>query len=132
MQEKAIKLDITGQKSEGINEDRNTETGQRDRDEKIESGPENGEVQLGQRWRDSSASKVQSVKERGFSVEFREAVNPEGSAIQTNIYSANRIRRGRGWTDARQLLFKCMCGAAQYEENEMKTIYAYLRTPPPI
>lgn len=63
---------------------------------------------------------------------FREAVNPEGSAIQTNIYSANRIRRGRGWTDARQLLFKCMCGAAQYEENEMKTIYVYLRTPPPI
>lgn len=68
---------------------------QRDGDVKIESWPENGEVQQGQRWRDSSANKVQNVKERGFSVEFREAVNPEESTIQENIYSANRIKRGK-------------------------------------
>lgn len=40
--------------------------------------------------------KVQSAKERGFSVEFREAVNPKETAIQQNIYSANRMKRGRG------------------------------------
>lgn len=40
--------------------------------------------------------KVQSAKERGFSVEFGEAVNPKETAIQQNIYSANRMKGGRG------------------------------------
>lgn len=73
---------------------------QRDGDVKIESGPESGGVQPGQRWSDSSANKVESVKERGFSVELGDAVNPKESAIQHNIYSANRIKKrvGRdGW-----------------------------------
>ncbi len=94
---------MAGKKSEGMDEDRNMQTGekerQRDGDVKIESWPENGEVQQGQRWRDSLANKVQSVKERGFSVEFREAVNPKESTIQQNIYSANRIKRGKGGKD---------------------------------
>lgn len=51
----------TTKKHEGIDEDRHTQTGekerQRDGDVKIESGPKNGEAQPGQRWRDSSANK---------------------------------------------------------------------------
>lgn len=101
---------------------------QRDGDVKIESGPESGEVQPGQRWRDSAANKVQSAKERGFSVEFREAVNPNESAIQPNIYSANRIRRGRGgerWMGGGWFLFICTCTrAAQYEDiASIQTIF---------
>ena len=57
-------------KYEGIDEVGNMQTGekerQRDTDVKIESRPENGEVQPGQRWRDSSANKIQSMKERDF------------------------------------------------------------------
>lgn len=59
--------------------------------------PENGEVQLGQRWSDSSANNVLSVEERAFSVELREAVNPEKAQIQPNIYSANRIKIKGRW-----------------------------------
>ena len=52
--EKGDKMRRSGEKkSEGIDEDRNMQTGekerQRDGDVKIESGPENGEVQPGQR-----------------------------------------------------------------------------------
>lgn len=84
---------------------------QRDGDVKIESGPESGGVQPGQRWSDSSANKVESVKERGFSVELGDAVNPKESAIQHNIYSANRIKKrvGReGWMDGGEFLFLCL------------------------
>lgn len=58
-------------------------------------------------------------------MKFREAVNLEESTFQINIYSANRIKkreRKKGWINVRQLLFKCMSGAAQCEENEIKII----------
>lgn len=54
---------------------------QRDGDVKIERGPENEEVQPGQRWRDSSANKIQSVKDRGF------LWNPERLSIQRSPHS---------------------------------------------
>lgn len=109
---------------------------QRDRDVTIASGPENEEVQLGQRSRDSTASKVQSVKERGFSVEFREAVNPDEFSIQRNIYFANRIKRGTGRRDGSMQgssylsLYKSR--AAQYEENIIKIILCISTNPLPI
>lgn len=64
-----------------------TETCRQERaagDVKIESKPESGEVQLGQRWRDSSTNKVQSVKERGFSAE---AVNPRVQTADEYLFS---------------------------------------------
>ncbi len=104
---------------------------QRDGDVKIERGPESGEVLWGQRCGDNSATNVQSVKERGFSAEFREAVNPKETAIQQNIYSANRVKREKtGGMEEGLYIYICICTRpAQYKATasvQMITILCIL------